>query len=283
MWFFSGKREPSNRVNRRAQVRRSPVYTVHARAAGRRNDNMHMAGAIALLVIAAGGVIWLIMIGASSLRQSLFVQNEQFVIRTIETVTSGRLTKENIREFGGFEEGRNLFDVDLKAARKKLMDVPSIKSVEIQRKLPSTLVVKVNERVPLARIAQGQAGFFFSVDRDSHVLGLAGQSLRHLPVIAGFSDRGVAPGSVLTDAALADALGFLGLLDEAKLSQDIKVSSISVSNPEYLDVALETGLKVLLPRQVTRSKLEDLANILRQPNAPRTFIDFTVDRNIPAT
>lgn len=283
MWIFSKKSNASNRLNKRAQARRSPVYTVHARASGRRNDSMHMAGAIALLIIAAGGVVWLLMAGTSSLRRVLFVQNEQFVIRNIETASSGRLTKDHIKEFGGFYEGLNLFELDLRAVRKKLMDVPTIKSAEVQRKLPSTLVVKVSERIPLARVSPGQVGFFFSIDRDAHVLGLAGQTLKHLPVITGFSDRGVAPGSVLNDAALTDALGLLALLDEAQLSQDIKVSSVSVSNPEYLDVSLDAGVKVLMPRQVSRTKLEDLALILRQSGGRQKVFDLTLDRNIPAT
>jgi len=281
MWFFSKKRDAANRVNRRPPARRSPVYTVHARAAGRRNENMHMAGAIALMLIAGGGVIWLLMIGVSSLRQTLFAQNELFVIRKIETITSGRLTKEQIEEFGDFATGRNLFDVDLKRSRRKLMDVPYIKSVDIQRKLPSTLVVKVTERVPLARIMQGQSGYSFSVDREAHILGLAGQNLRHLPVVNGLSDRGIAPGSVLADAGVIDALAFLGQVDDANLGPEIKVSSITVSNADYFDMKLESGLDIRMPRQISRKRLDDLVVILHQPNAPRNFIDFTVERNIP--
>jgi len=282
MWFFSNKRESANRVNRRVQARRSPVYTVHARATGRRNDHMHMAGAIALLVIALGGLAWLIMIGASSLQRVLFAQNEQFVIRRIEAVSSGRLTRDQIEKIGGFQEGLNLFGFDLKSVRRKLLDMPLIKGVELQRKVPSTLVVRVSERIPLARILQGPSGFSISVDRDAHVLGSADQSLRHLPSIAGFSDRGVAPGSVLTDAALIDALAFLCLVDEAKLGPELKVTSITLSKENYFNVKLESGLDIKMPRQLGRKRLDDLAVILRQSHPPRTFIDFTVERNIPA-
>lgn len=283
MWFSKKSNAGINRVRRRRETRKRAVFTLHAKASGRNRDSMHKAGTVALVAIAVGGAVWLVALGVKHLRESLFAGNEHFVLRTIETTSSGRLTAAHLREYGGFSEGANLFDLDIAAIKKRLEDVPLIRDVTIQRRLPSTLVVRVNERVPVARIAPGTGGFFFSVDRDSMVIGLAGSQLMHLPVVKGFRDRGISPGTSLSDTGASDALQLLTLLDESPAGDNIRLTTIDVSNPDYLDLSLESGIKVLLPRQVSRAKLEDLRLILREAGNKYKFFDLTLERNIPAS
>ncbi|HMP90337.1 MAG TPA: FtsQ-type POTRA domain-containing protein [Kiritimatiellia bacterium] len=283
MWFLPKKNNRRGNYNRVVLNRRSPVYTVHARAAERRSELMHKVGAVALAVVALSGVSWAIAAGGGQIRQWLFTQNTQFIIKNVEISSNGRLTGDHIKEFAGVIEGQNLFDIDILQVRKKLEEGPLIKKAEVQRRLPGTLVLRVSERIPLARIAHGQAGFFFSVDRDGHVLGLAGRQLAAMPLVTGFSDRGLSPGSVLRDGGAIDALNVISMCDAAPISQAIRISVIDVSNPDYLNLTLDSGTRVLLPRNPPRSKLEDLVLFLREAGGRKTFFDLTVDRNIPAT
>lgn len=282
MWLFTDKKKNSNRIRRRREPRR-PVYTLQAKAAGRRAENLHKAGVVILLLVAVGGLGWLAFTGVSQIRHTLFNNNQHFVVRHIETSSTGRLTAAHLKEYGGFSEGVNLFELDIGMIKKRLEDVPVIRDVEVQRRLPSTLVVRVNERVPLARIPHGQAGFFFSVDREGRVLGLAGSQFKNLPLVTGISDRGISPGSTLRDTAAVDALHLIRLIDAAPGRDILRLALIDVSNPEYLDVALESGIKVLMPRHVARTKLDDLVVILREAGGRHKFYDLTLDRNIPAT
>lgn len=282
MWFGSSKRKSSNRVRRRREYHK-PVYTLHARAAGQRQERMHKVMAVALLIVAAGGVIWLLGQGVMSVRDALFVSNEHFNIREIDAVSTGQLTPGHIKEYSGIVEGENLFALDLAVVRERLEVVPTIREVSIQRVLPSRLVLRVDERIPMARVAQSDSGFFFSVDEESHVLGLAGSKLRNLPVIRGFSDRGITPGSVMRDAGTADALQLISLLDNSPAGEIVQISSIDVSKADYLDVALGNGVQVLMPRHTSRAKLNDLVMILRESGGRLSRIDLTVDRNIPAS
>ena len=283
MWFSTQKKDRRNSYRRGSSSQRAPIYTVHARAAERRSELMHKVGVILLAVAAVGGVAWLLVAGSGQIKQWLFAKNEYFAIQRIDITSTGRLTGEHVKEFGGIEEGQNLFDIDIAEIRKKLEDGPRIKSAEVQRRLPDTLVVRVNERIPLARIAHGQAGFFFSVDRDGYILGLAGRQLASMPLVTGFSDRGLSPGSVLRDGGALDALHVIGMCDAAHIGQVVRIASVDVSNPDYLSLTLVGGVNVLLPRNPPRSKLEDLVQILRDSGGRKTFFDLTVDRNIPAT
>lgn len=283
MWFAKKKIVNKNYVRRRREYSHTPIFTFHARASGQRNQRFQRAAAIALLVVALGGVAWLLMLGSSKLRDMLFVQNQRFVLTGVEASSTGRLTSDHIKEFGGIVEGQNLFSLPLEAIRSRLENVPTIRSVQVQRKLPSTLIVRVDERIPVAKIPQGQAGFFFSVDNDSHVLGLAGSQWRHLPLIKGFSDRGITPGSVMRDAGTANALELIKSLEGNPAADIIRISSIDVSYPDYLDLALEGDVTVRVPRHVSARKIDDLARILRESAGKCRFIDMTVDRNVPCT
>lgn len=283
MWFSKKTNAQVNRVRRRRETRRSPVYTLHAKASGRGNDGLHKAGTIALVAVAVAGVVWVAALGVKHIRAWMFTGNEHFVVRTIESASSGRLTTAHLKEYGGFSEGVNLFELDISAIKQRLEDVPLIRDVSIQRKLPSTLVVRVNERVPVARVPHGTGGFFFSVDRDGVVIGLAGSQLMHLPVVKGFRDRGISPGTSMGDAGASDALMLIGLLDDAPTGDNVRVTTIDVGNPDYLDLLLDSGIKVLLPRNVSRAKLEDLRTILREAGNRYKFFDLTLDRNIPAS
>lgn len=283
MWFSSKKNDDRNSYKKRKTVQRSPVYTFHARAAEKRNESMHKVSAIALLIAALGGVGWLLIAGAGQINQWLFAKNDRFLIENLDISSTGTLSPEHVQQFGNISVGQNLFDVDISTIRKKLEDGPLIKSAEIQRKLPSTLVVRVNERTPLARIAYDMTGKFLSIDRDGHVLKVERPGASSMPVIKGFSDRGISPGSVLRDDGAKDALQVIGMCNSSPLSQVIQIATIDVSHSDYLDLSLQGGIKVLLPRNTPRSKLEDLVVYLRESAGRLNFIDLTLDRNIPAT
>lgn len=283
MLFASKKKEQQNRYNRRKTLPRSPVYTMHAKAASQRNESMHKVGAVLLLVVALGGATWLMIAGAGRIHEWLFVDNDQFLIGQVDISSTGTLSSDHIREFAGLSEGQNLFAVDIDAVRQRLEAGPLIKQAEVTRQLPDTLAVRVQERIPLARIPQAQAGFFFAVDVDGKVLGLAGRKLSTMPVVKGFRDRGLTPGDFLRDGGAIDALQVIGMCDGTPLGQVIQITTIDVGHPDYLELALANGVKVLLPHNPPRSKLEDLVVYLRESNGRLNFIDLTLDRNVPAT
>jgi cell division septal protein FtsQ len=268
---------------RRKATQRSPIYTVYARASTRRSEWMHRTGAIALAVMALSGVAWIAVQGAGHLNQMLFSANERFVVRHVEVTSTGKLTEAHVMEYGGFHMGQNLFELDIEAIRQRLEDGPLVKSAEVQRRLPDSLVVRVNERIPIARISQGDARFFFAVDIEGHVLGLASAQLANQPLVHGFKDRGVTPGTVLSDGAAIDALRVIQECGVAPFNQSFAIASIDVKMPDYLEVLLQSGVKVLLPRNPSRTKLEELVVYLRETAGRKTFFDLTVDRNVPAT
>ncbi len=275
------KKSARNQYVRRRPTDRDPILMVSARVQERRADRMHKIGAVALLVVALAGAVWAMIAGVRSLGGYLFKSNPRYTIETLEIESNGRLSTNHIREYGRVHEGMNLFDVNILEVRTLLEEVPLIRYAEVQRLLPDRLLIRVSERTPLARIGAGNRHFPLAVDRDGFVIGPAGRS-DAMPTVTGFNDRGLSPGSRIRDHSAMDALTVLELCDSTRLGQVIRIRNIDVSNPDYLEVRLTNNSRVLLPRNTSKLKLEDLARILQSPDYSGQSLDLTVDRNYPA-
>ncbi len=281
MWFR--KRKVESNQNRRRGSSRDQLLMVSARASDKGRDRVHKIGAIVLLLVAVAGSVWAAVSGAHRLGEWLFVHNDKFTIQHLDLQSTGRLQPSHLREYARVEEGLNLFALDIDQIRQDLESVPLVRSAEVWRDLPDRLMVRVTERTALARIAEGAGGFPLAVDEDGYVLGpSAGRA--GLPLIGGLSERGLAPGSVVREGAVLDALQMLHLCDASKLGTIIKFHTIDVRQPDYLDVRLTSGARIQMGRDQLRMRLEKLADLLQTSAAMNQEIvtaDLTVDRNFP--
>lgn len=281
MWFRKRK-EPAN-VNRRRGASRDQLLMVSARNSDKGRDRAHKVGALVLLLVAAAGSVWAAVSGANLLGEWLFVRNDKFIIQRLDLQSTGRLQPSHLREYAKVEEGMNLFALNIDQVRQDLESVPLVRSAEVWRDLPDRLVVRVTERMALARMAEGAGGFPLAVDQDGYVLGpSAGRP--SLPLISGVSERGLAPGSVVREATVVDALHALQLCDDSKLGAVIKIHTIDVRHPDYLDIRLTSGTRVLMGRDQLRFRLDKLAELLRtsaELGQDMVTADLTVDRNFP--
>lgn len=277
----SGRRKKRNR--RRAPVNQ-PLLTVQARISDQKKARMHKWGAILALLVALAGIGWVAKTGYEYLGRVLFSGNELFAIRELDLRSDGVLRAAHIREYARVDEGDNLFAVDIRELRRQLENIPLIQSAEIRRQLPDTLVIRVSERVPLARLGIEDGQYHLAVDREGHVLGPSARSPR-LPAITGYRATGLRPGSIVHDPLFADALKVVDLCDRTRLGQRIKIRSINVSDPEFLDLRLVDGEQVLLNRNDIEMRLQMLEDALQtaRNRGDVLQINLTGDTNIPIT
>ncbi len=108
---------------------------------------------------------------------------------------------------------QRIFEVDLEEYRRRLMDSPWVADVMVRRVLPSTIDLRIVERVPLAIARLGQQ--LYLVDRSGVIIDEFGPQYRtfDLPIVDGL----VTPpsnGTPLVDAArVALLVSFLSALD----------------------------------------------------------------------
>jgi len=86
-----------------------------------------------------------------------------FQVKNIAIHGNRILSKTDLIYYLGLSETSSLLTLDLKSLFQKLVSHPWIKKASIHRKLPSTLIIDIEERVPVALIKIGE---FYYMDRD---------------------------------------------------------------------------------------------------------------------
>lgn len=275
-WF----KKEEKRTN--VRKRRGSALQVTARANAKGRDRVHKVGAVLLILVALAGSVWAAVSGVARAGDHLFSQNARYIISRIDITSSGTLSPAHLREYAGVSEGQNLFAINIQQIIRNLERTPRVRSAEVIRKLPDTLIIRVTERSALARIAEGARGYPMTVDRDGYILGLSGG--RGLPLISGVSDSGLAPGSVIREEKTLDALHALDICAETRLGEALQIQAINVKNPAFLDVTLASGARVEMGRDKLKWRLERLTELIytqREMGQELEYVDLTVDRNFP--
>ena len=104
-----------------------------------------------------------------------------FMLNTIEVVGNLAVGKEEIITISSLERGRNIWSADLEATERRLMLDRRFEQVALTRRLPGTVVVRVQERQPIAFV---QLDRLYGVSERGELIPLTpGNGLPDLPVI----------------------------------------------------------------------------------------------------
>lgn len=209
-------------------------------------------------------IIWLI--GAS-----LFWENPHFTIKTIKVQIEGSmLTPAEIRKSAGVREGENVFSFNIrKIGRDFVKATPLAKSITIHRQLPDTVVIKVQERTPVARI--GRWGLL-ATDGEGHTFKLRSNT-REFPIITGCTETNLQHG-IIADQAVKNAILVIEACHRTKEASMIHLASLDVNDKAMIELYLAAGERVKVAwadmTQTTdagirelQGKIVHLANALR--------------------
>lgn len=196
-----------------------------------------MAAVLIPFILAATGVIaWY---GLSLAKKVFFSGNKYFEISNIEVDVGLKavITETLVREHAGIKPGMNLFEVPIKKIRSDfLKNMSNIKDMEIRRRLPDTLKIRIIEREPVARI--GRTGVLVA-DSDGYIF-LGKKDIVKLPVIFGHTGLVLRPGDQ-TDGMTFAAIQVLEMCRDP-MFEIIDIKSIDVSNKEYITLWLTGGV-----------------------------------------
>lgn len=85
--------------------------------------------------------------------QNHFLTNPEFTLKHLELKTNGFLDEGQVAEIAGINPSGTIFAFDIDEAEAKLIERPEVVSAEVERRLPDTVKITINERVPVAWIA----------------------------------------------------------------------------------------------------------------------------------
>lgn len=236
------KRKPATRTKRRKSVLQ--VNTTNSgHSAGLPAGAFLLFGGLCLLMLGWG--IWLF---TTWMGDVLFTKNDRFLLEKVEARSDGLLPETILQSWAGIEIGDNMYDVDLKSVQQRLEGHAIVKHAVVQRKLPDTLNLVVNERVPIARMGQVLGNMNWLLDEEGVLIKKSFES-KHLPFLLGV-DQSVSLGEDISQGSAGPVLPYLIALREktGKIRDLLPVHVISVGHPDYLDFRLKDGFQILFPR-----------------------------------
>lgn len=160
--------------------------------------------------------------------------------------------------------GESMFKLDLSGALERVKAMDWVDRVFIERRLPSSIVISVKERKPVALLDNGT---LYGVDREGRVLSPSPELLKEdLPLVSGLPLPAEAAGNSANAQALKPALDFLAFLDQKDpaLAQD--VSEVHFSQPDSLKVTFIDGIESVFEPPVTETDLGRMAMVLSDLN-----------------
>lgn len=126
--------------------------------------------------------------------------------------------EENFKQYYG---SRNIFLVSLEEGADSLRADPSVRSADIRRKLPGTLVYRIEYRIAVA--AFEFEDLYLMVDRDGYLVSTSGERPTGIPVVTGLKMDSFVTGKPVDTAQkqqLKALLDLVTLLDTASLQKE---------------------------------------------------------------
>lgn len=184
---------------------------------GRRLVRWLCAAGMAAGAVYGGQQAWL------KIRQLPVFYCQQIVVRG-----NALLSRETIMQRVTLKPRTSIFGYDIRALAETVRRSPYVKSCVVKRRLPSTLVVQVAERVPIAYLSLKE---LYLVDQDRILLPRPADGVAFdVPVITGISLPQAAPGAAVPAAQLSAAFDFIRALTGYQPHLLDNVSEIEVAS-----------------------------------------------------
>jgi len=175
--------------------------------------------------------------------------NAGYALSTLEVEGRKETPKDDIMLALGAMKGDPILDIDLEAARQRIVDLPWVTSAVVERRLPGTLRVTLTEAEPLA--LWQRKGDFYLVSSTGDVLAVKDVArFGKLPVIIG-------------EAAPQKAGDLFAMLNLAPELQKRVTAAVFVGNRRW-NLRLDNGVDIKLPEVDAGAAWQKFAELERQ-------------------
>lgn len=253
---------------------RGPVRTqIDPRVRERRQEVARAAGRRRLRVVTRLLAILVLVAGVLGVAQSPLLDVDRVEVRGAEQTSAAE-----VRRAAGLDRGRRpMLTLDRRRMAEAVEARPWIATAKVQRSWPSTVVVVVSERAPVATVPT-KTGVAL-LDADGRVLALARAGPAGLVAIT-VPDRPRRPGSTV-ETTVRLALDVVLALPQ-RLAKDVRaVGATGTGRAVNLDLALTSDVTVRLggPDQVTDKLRAALAVLDVEKPSAGSVVDVRVPRS----
>jgi cell division protein FtsQ len=198
-------------------------------------------------------------------------------VKTIEIRGNKYVSPETVKKACAINKPTNIFSVPVADIQSSISKNPWIKTVSVNRILPSTIRVDIVERAPIALISS--AGRFFMVDEDRLIIASRAYSDgMDLPVIADLPVSNIKVGERLIHPSLENAIKCLVSMDP---TFEKSINLVSASSVKKLSLYNKDNIEILYgDAKLAPEKNKVISGILKEQGKQVIFIDI---RSYPQT
>ena len=288
-------RPRNERVSNTRQRRQQHLLDVRVRshkATQHRNRRILVLVSKIALVLALGtGIFFGVRFGA----KRLFFENPDYQLSQIEVQTDGTLQRDQILKAAGLREGENIFSVNLAQVRDRLQQLPQVDEVQVMRRLPGQIDLRIVERKPIAWITSDKqisdpfaSDVAFLVDARGVLMKekkLLPEYLG-LPLITGCTSESLEAGKIVESFEAKAALELLRLSTRSFMQTRFQIREIDVSKGYCLMVSDKNHTRVTFGFDDLDTQLQRLEQFLVYADDSKrelATVNLLVQRNIPVT
>jgi cell division protein FtsQ len=276
--------------------RRRQQHLLDVKVRSRRVTQHRIRRALVVLsrVVLLAGLCSAVYVGAREATRRLFFENPDYRLKTIEVQTDGVLQREHVLNVADVSEGENIFNVNLARVRDRIQQLPQVDDVQVVRKLPGEIDIRIVERKPIAwltsdkEISDPFVSAAFLVDargvlmRQKKLL----PEYLGLPLILGCSSESLEEGKVVESPEVKTALELLRLSARSFIQMSFQIREIDVSKSYCLLVTNKNHAHVTFGLKDLETQLQRLEQFLVYcDNSKQELetVNLLVQRNIPVT
>jgi cell division protein FtsQ len=222
------KRVGANKRKKKSDI----VSRDNVRRIARRGFSIVKVGVIACLVCGGGFI-------AAHRAWQWMGTSPVFTVRSVEVHGARRIAPQEIRRLSQVREGMRIVDVKPAASARAVMGNCWIRHARISRRLPSKVIITVEERVPMALVNVGRV---FYLDNEGVLLPLFPATYTDLPVLSGIVPESAdSTGKKISTESLKRVLAFFAEVGKADTSLINHLSQIDFANGPIVRLKMENS------------------------------------------
>ena len=288
-------RARNERVSNPRQRRQQHLLDVRVRShKATQHRNRRVLVIVSKIVLVLGicaGLYFGVQFGA----KRLFFENPDYLLSQIDVQTDGTLQRDQVLKATGLREGENIFSINLARVQERLQQLPQVNEVQVMRKLPNEIDIRLVERKPVAWItSEKQISDPFASDV-AFLVDARGVLMKEkkllpeylgLPLITGCTSESLAPGKVVDSFEAKAALDLLRLSTRSFMQTRFQIREIDVSKGYCLLVSDKNHTRVTFGFENLDTQLQRLEQFLIYSDDSKReleTVNLLVQRNIPVT
>lgn len=246
---------------------------------------------IVLAVAICAGVY----LGAREALRRFFFDNPDYRLSTLAVQTDGTLQRDQVLKTAQLAEGLNIFSVNLAQVHDRLQQLPQIDEVQVERRMPNEIDIKITERKPVAWITSEKAVANPFASDAAFLVDARGILMKEkkllpeylaLPLITGCSSEALVPGKEVSSFEAKTALALLRLTTTSFMQTRFQIRDVDISTGYCLLVTDKNHTEVRFgfnDLETQMQRLEQLLVYADDSHHQIGTVNLLVARNIPVT